>query len=420
MSRNSKSVRAVKVQGELLDGIDAMGAELREALVPVLQRVAGQQPRPTQLTRSLGLDKSLASRLVRATNARTDLELMHLVPSPAGLRILADSAASLVGKASLTRLRSAAQRLQALIDAAPGGRAAIDARISESSEVARDARERTTRQSAFKSMSYLIGYYSDLLVTSLFVVPSERGDGADGLEINRRFGLRRLRRSTPVPIMGFTPWPDSEQQIDHSRFDSIEGSEEPPTPAELLIRKYCSQPMPRIEVVRTPSATTMVLPADSPAQEIPRLTWAYRIRNNAPLDPGPGVYPIGGYMLLVPCRRTVRDLFIAEDLFAGATPQVTFVLPEPHAHLRPPSQPGPMRFGEVHVSGSLEPLPRSERAHSIPGVGDHGAVTREVLERAGHGSTRFRGWRCEMVYPVPLVQTMLWLWLPHATSYEKW
>jgi len=420
MTRSSKANPTVKAQADLLKEIEEMGGELRAALAPVLQKVAGQRPRPTQLTRALGLDKSLASRLVRAANARTDLDLMHLVPSPAGLRILAQSAGPLLGKPGLARLNAAVTRLQRLIESAPGGRATLDARISESSDVARDRRERIARQSSFKSMSFLIGYYSDFLSTSLFVVPGDNGRSVDGIEINRRIGIRRLRPNTPVPILSYSPWKESRGEGEPTRFDSIEGSSETPEPSELLMPKYSGRPLPKIEVVQDPGRTTVVLPADPGAGEIDRLTWAFRLRNGGPLDPGPGLHSLGGYLLHMPCRRLVRDLFIAEDVYPEAVPRLSFVLPDAMAHLRPPHEPGVSRFGDVHVSASFEELPRSTRAQSIPGVSDHTEVTREVLERAGHGATRFRGWRCEMTYPVPLVQQMVWVWLPHSASYEKW
>ena len=40
-------------------------------------------------------------------------------------------------------------------------------------------------------------------------------------------------------------------------------------------------------------------------------------------------------------------------------------------------------------------------------------MIRHVLERTGHSMTRFRGWRCTMTYPLPLVE-MLW-WLSHPS-----
>ena len=49
-----------------LTQIEATSAELRRTIAPVLEAVAGVSPRPTRVSRAIGLDKSLASRLVRA------------------------------------------------------------------------------------------------------------------------------------------------------------------------------------------------------------------------------------------------------------------------------------------------------------------------------------------------------------------
>jgi hypothetical protein len=35
-----------------------------------------------------------------------------------------------------------------------------------------------------------------------------------------------------------------------------------------------------------------------------------------------------------------------------------------------------------------------------------------VLERTGHGMTRFRGWRFAMTYPITLIEMIWWLMHP--------
>src|SRR5499427_8223096 len=116
-------------RGELRLRIEASGRELRRAITSVLEAVAGPRPRPTRVARAIGLDKSLASRLVRSVRATSDMDLMHFVPSPGGLHIFADLALRHADPASVDHLRAAADRFSELLDAAPGGRAAIGAQI---------------------------------------------------------------------------------------------------------------------------------------------------------------------------------------------------------------------------------------------------------------------------------------------------
>src|SRR5690242_18030611 len=61
--------------------IEEVAKQLREALRPVLRAAAGEDPRPMKLARAIDIDKSLASVLVRAVKAKTDRDLLHIVPS---------------------------------------------------------------------------------------------------------------------------------------------------------------------------------------------------------------------------------------------------------------------------------------------------------------------------------------------------
>jgi hypothetical protein len=62
----------------------------------------------------------------------------------------------------------------------------------------------------------------------------------------------------------------------------------------------------------------------------------------------------------------------------------------------------------VDLTCSIEHLPLGPQSYEIPGVVNHSAVVRHVLERTGHSLTPFRGWRLAMTYPVSLVE-MVWL-----------
>src|SRR5262245_41210014 len=121
------TVATDSARGDLKQRIEATGHDLRGALSAVLEAVAGPRPRPTRVSRAIGLDKSLASRLVRAVQNVSDLELMHLVPSPGGLRIFAELAMRYADPASISNLMAATGRFELLLDSLPGGRASVDA-----------------------------------------------------------------------------------------------------------------------------------------------------------------------------------------------------------------------------------------------------------------------------------------------------
>ena len=58
----------------------------------------------------------------------------------------------------------------------------------------------------------------------------------------------------------------------------------------------------------------------------------------------------------------------------------------------------------VNLTARIEQLPRGERALDLEGVPDHRAAVEAALARAGIGARSWRGWRCRMGYPVPLIE----------------
>src|SRR5262252_7545538 len=399
-------------RGELRLRIEATGRELRRAITSVLEAVAGPRPRPTRVARTIGLDKSLASRLVRSVRATSDMDLMHFVPSPGGLHIFADLARKHADPASIEHLRAAADRFAELLDVVPGGRASIDAQIAESSRVALEKREHIAKQASFKSMSFLLGHFCDVLTTSLFLVPSANGRRVDGIEVHRRLGLRRMRPSTPLALLSF--WGEASDAMKENAiaFETVDGETGAANPTGFLLPEYSTQPLPELDVIRDGEMTTLVLGGNSSGQAPTQLTSVFRIRNGWPLAAETGMQSLRGYVLHTPCREVVRDIYIAESLYRDAAPQVSFVLPGPRAAMRPPRADGERHFTEVDLTSSIQQLPLGPQPYDIPGVVNHSAVVRHVLERTGHGMTRFRGWRFAMTYPITLIEMMWWLTHP--------
>jgi hypothetical protein len=387
--------------------IEAIGGELRRTLTPVLEAVAGVNPRPTRISRATGLDKSLASRLVRAVQSTSDLDLMHLVPSPGGLRIFADLAARFADPVSIRNLLAATESFEQLLDTVPGGRASIDAQIADSSHVALLKREHIAKQASFKAMSFLLGHFCDVVSTTLFLVPSANGRRVDGIEIQRRIGLRRMRPSTPLVLLGIWGEPEDAMSETAIAFETLDGERGSRNPAGFLLPAFSTQPLPRLDVVQEGDLTVLVLDGDPTLHAPSQLTSTMIIRNGWPVEPESRNQSLRGYVLHTPCRQVVRDVYIAESLYPDATPQVSFVLPGPRPSLRTPRENGRRHYSEVDLARSIEQRPTGPQAYDIPGVVNHSAVVRHVLERTGHSQTLFRSWRLAVTYPVTLVE-MVW------------
>ncbi len=383
-------------------------ADLRQGLLPLLAALAGTPPRPVRLTRRIGLDKSLASRLVQAARAESDLRFLALCPSPTGLRILLDKGRADAEGALLHAAAAAVERFESLLDSLPGGRQALDAHLSERSSRVQQQREHVARQASFKAVSFLFGHYCDTLSTTLLLLPSAQPGWVDMVEIHRRLGLHRLRADTAMPLMSLNAAHAGAPPIDRPYVSDLRGDASTRRPEDFLLAEGSSEPLPALQVVDEGSMVSFVLEPATPSRLPTRLSSAMRVTRVAPLSPEAGFDAPRRYMLHLPCRSLVRDILIADDLWTGAQLQVDFYLPGPSGSPDVVLEPGKPHHRRLHLSCHVEALPAGEAGHALEEAEDQAQVLRSALVRAGiPATTRFRGWRCRMTYPLPLVEMQI-------------
>jgi hypothetical protein len=396
--------------------ISQVAGELQEALVPLLEHLAGVPPRPVRLTREHpgpGLDKSLASRLVQAAKADSDMQFLHLVPSPTGLRMLLDRARRLADAALVARAGRAVDEFQSLLDTLPGGRQALDARMGESLASIREKREHTARQASFKAVSFLFGHYCETLATALFLFPSASSGFVDVVEVHRRIGLRRLTTSTQLPLISVHAGREPRQGEDAELAEGdphapamtdIAGNPNAHDPADFVVAAASSAPLPPLQVERDGALATFLLAAGVVDMKPLRLTTAFRVLRAEPVDQQAAYRVLRNYMLHTPCRTLVRDVYLADGLWPDAFPQVGYYLPSPSGTPAVDLDPSQPHYRRVNLTTRIEQRPHGADGLVLPGVADQRATLEQVLARAGQDPRAFRGWRCEMAYPVPLIE----------------
>ena len=386
-----------------------VAARLRAALMPLLSAVGGQPIRPVHLTRGIGLDKSLSSRLTQASRAETDAQFLHLLPSPTGLRILIERSRAV--DAALPwqpALAAAVDDFARLLDTLPGGRQTLDARLGTDLAAIRDRREQMARQASFKAVSFLFGHACDTLSTTLFLFPSADSRFVDAVEVHRRIGLRRIAPGTAVPLLSVLA-PSLEGSVS-TTVTPVAGrtlTAEGVNPHDYLIAEASSRPLPDLDIEMDGPNQVFLLGASVPEPLPDRLTTAFRMRQVEPAQPEQAYRLVRNYMLHTPCQRLVREVFVAEGLWPNALPQWGSYLPGPTGGpmvAPPPDQP---HFRRLNLHMPLEQLPLGPTHCPLTGVNDHAQALDIVLRRAGLSSTHFRGWRCQIAYPVPLVEMQL-------------
>ena len=98
------------------------------------------------------------------------------------------------------------------------------------------------------------------------------------------------------------------------------------------------------------------------------------------------MHMLRGYVLHMPCRQVVRDVYIAESLYPTRCPRVSFSFPARAPPCGRRATDGSRHFTEVDLTTLDRAAPAGPPSYTIPGVMNHGAAVRHVLERTGHGA----------------------------------
>lgn len=417
------------VDGTLRSQIEARGTSLRLGLQPIVEETAGVSARPSRLTQRLGLDKSLASRLVRALKCDSDLEFIHRVPSPSGLRmVLARARDAGIDPALIETAETEVERFQEFIRSTPGGMDAIQAHISDTSRDVRETREHVAKQAAYKAMSFLLGYYCDTLTTSLILTRSENGRNIDGVEVHQRVGMHRLRPRTPIALLSVLTTNrhqrdqrdqrDQREQRDEGGawIEALDGRVGPAEPSRYILADYSTDPVPRLEILEEGSHTTFVLQDPDPKHDAGiSVTSAFRIRQGWPRFRSEETdHAARAYVLPTPCRTLVRDLYIADDVWPGASPEMEFQLMSPAGRRAGRPRGLAAQIQTLDLAAPVEHLRPGPNGFALRGQHRYRELLSDVFARIGQDPARFRGYRCSIAYPVPLVEMVWWVKLPEA------
>lgn len=390
--------------------IEEVGSALRESMT-ALAAAAGSTGSPSPLIRRLGIDKSLAGRLLRALRAETQDELVHWTPSPQGLRIvLQHAAASGIDPEIVKRAESAVALFQDLIDSVDGGRAVLDGFIAgRQAEVLR-RREETSKQAVYRAMSFLLGYSCDISVSAQIVGPSEDGRSLDLIELHHRQGLRRVRANRPLLLHSFR-FPDIRP--DGPSIVTLDGKLAAEDPLGLFLRRFSDPATTPLEIVEDGPATIFVLPEGDPTETAPlQVTTGFRVVRGHVLPSADGIRYLGrAYLLVYPCRQLIRDMFFAESIFGSEVPKIVTEIP-------PVGDPGVRNKGRMAEIVSLDldtPLRQLRRDLSdvrIENAPRYEEIIRFGFERSGWNPAGFKGYRCSVSYPTPFLMTKLWICPP--------
>ena len=398
----------------LTDRARDAAAELRRCLVPLIRQIVGTGLRPSFLARETGIDKTLAARLIRAIRATDDVTFLHEIPAPGGLRIFLEAAGDLMTELDRASTHEAISNFERLIDDFQGGRSALEAALSGLDGRVHQRTMRSAAQAINKSMTAMLGFCAEVMTTSIIITPSDDGRSVDETFLLGKYGVRRLRQSSPITMFGRSA--ESASQRD-AKTMTLDGAPAPENGNAYLLTDFCSRPIPPLSLFRTESAFLYTLAATVPSvnEPVTMVAGLKSFRNSPRYRSEPGEFHWQAAIPRMPCGLMVSDIFVREDLWDGVLPTVTTTLQSiAHGSRRPDApafkldyldmQPVVIHLGNGLGRAAIDRTPR------------YPEMMASAFARTGLNPNHYRGYRCMIEYPVPLASLTFWFELPAAPS----
>ncbi len=389
-------------RGEMLSGpgleaeIIAIGAALVRTLQAVVSSVGTTGSGPVALAGVLGLDKVLASRVLKALRAGDPIGSMYFMPGPEPLRALVRAAGRRGTPAVLCEAAAeSVDRFEWLIQTQVGDRSLLDSILSAWIPEARAEFELRRKQAAFKAMSQLKGAQADTILATCILAPSGESGLMDVIWVHGLTGLHRVRPGVTVKIASrrMSSEPKARRPMDVN-LKEIDGTAAP------LVEEYCSKPLPPVGVHRVQDAMFYTLGGDGFGAASAVDVYFAEV-NLAEIKSNPEAVTAGWYFFAeaaVPAKALQFDMVVHDDLFGGAEPQLQL-------H-------DTVLEGVADVFDPRRDLDRFDMLESIQSLGRgttqlrsvrsqaYAPLMRMVCERLGYDAGAFRSYRCTIDYPV--------------------
>jgi hypothetical protein len=410
MSSQTDTGRPTPTSGSRLEAqIASVGATLGQTVGTVLDGVPGSPRGPGELARTIGIDKVLASRVLKAAGNRDPMAVLYLVPGPEPLRrVLRAAARRGVDADRIAAAEEAVDAFEALIRREAGDRSALDAIISAWIPEARAEFELRRKQAAFRAMSQLKGAAAEVNFAAVLLHPSRDGDHLDVVWLFGLLGLQRLRPGSPVKFatrrLSKGDSPRRPCTLEGVPVEGLDG---------LRLEGFCSSAAPLLNVHPVGEVVHYTLP-DSGFGPRSAIDLVFAEVNLAELP-----------------RYVPRDQRRKRHVFAEVTPPSKLLIFDALVHEEVFTA-APALFiydtaldGVADVNDRTRDIDRLDLAESIQSLGQsiakfrtaevprYAELLRHACARLKWDGDRFQGFRCRIDYPVYGSQVVMAFDAPH-------
>jgi hypothetical protein len=388
---------SLQADGGLRLRIASVGIQLGRSLQSVLDAIPESPRGPAAIARTIGVDKVLTSRALKAARSREPLAVVYLAPGPEPLRKLLRAARKgAVAPDLIAEAEEAVGQFETLICQEAGDRSALDTIISGWLLEARSVFDLRRKQSAFRAMSQLLGTASDTTLSGVLLHPAGDGETLDVVCVMGFYGLQRLRVGSAVKFstrrLTQADRPRVPCTLSGHPIDGVDG---------LRLDEFSSKPPAELNVFRVGEVLHYALAGDRLGpRSASDLVFAEvnraELRHYLPEQPHRRRQLASD--VTVPTKLLVFDALLHEDVYAGTDPEL-FIYDtsfDGAADVNDPAR----DIDRLDVYENIQYLGTGVRKFRTTEVPHYSALLDHVCSSLDWDGHRFRGYRCRVEYPI--------------------
>jgi len=376
--------------------------ELKAALIGLYADIGSDPARPQEVSRELGVGKTLAWNCTKLMHSSDGLEAVVHVPGSVSIeRMLKASKSRGASPHAIERVRHATRTFERMIVEHVDDRTTLDLVVDGLGKTATAGGLELSRKRAFHGNSGIYGVQAKTLAACCFLAPNrEQPDSLDIAMVRGLVSLRRLREQVRLPILRIRHWNDGDRATGTSAWQPIE-----PNAEDFVLSRFGRRNMPQIDVVEVEGGKDFML-RPGPIGNHGAFDFflgdmlcgaASRYRTEQDSE---GVF---GALTTVPTEQLVFDLIYHRDLaFVRNAKAHVYAFPVLNT-TDVEQREGSMR---LPIQKPAMPLAGSPPAVSTPRVPGYADLVHDVISRLGRKLDEFRGLRFELKFP-PLGSTAI-------------
>lgn len=401
MAANPAHADQTTARSDINARITGVGDRLASALRAVLELVPGGPHNPQELASILGVSKDTAHRLMTALRKRDPLAVTYMVPGPEPLRrVVKACIRSGVSRQQARPAEEAIREFARLIQQQAGDRSGLDAIISAWLPTARARFEIAAKQLGYRSMRQLKGIAADVTFSTTFLHPGSDPARLDHVRLAGYLGVRRVRPNAGLKIGARSavsvalPGQDAPRTLEGEPVEDLQG---------VVLDRFCSQPPVTLQVHRKGQDVIYMLDwGDAVGLPSARDVVLGEVRRN-----GMRRYRTADDMrtksglcvdISVPAQMAVCDLILHDDAYPDWEPAVRVI--EMGALGYPEVNDESRDMDVLDVVETVQSLGRGIDQFRCEEISDYVELLRYTCAKLGWDPGHFRGYRCQVVYPI--------------------